>query len=279
MYVKTVDFQSPEAPKAFAESLVNTGFAVIANHPLDPKLIFDIYDDWTQFFAAEDKFNYHFNKETQDGYFPASVSETAKGNTIKDLKEFFQIYPWGQYPTTVSDRSRQLYANMSTLAQTLLQWIEDHTPSEISRHFSMPLSQMIADSDKTMLRVLHYPPLQGNEEEGAIRAAAHEDINLITLLPASTASGLQVKDANGNWHEVSCDPGTIVVNTGDMLQMCSEGFYRSTSHRVMNPVGAAAKKSRLSMPLFLHPRSEVRLSATHTALEYLNERLRELGVK
>lgn len=279
MYVTTVDYKSPEAPKAFAESLVNTGFAVIANHPLDPKLIFDIYEDWTQFFASEDKFNYHFNKETQDGYFPASISETAKGHTIRDLKEFFQIYPWGQYPASVSDRSRQLYANMSKLAETLLQWIEDHTPSEISQRFSMPLSQMIADSDKTMLRILHYPPLQGNEEEGAIRAAAHEDINLITLLPASTASGLQVKDAKGNWHEVSCDPGTIVVNTGDMLQMCSEGFYRSTTHRVMNPSGEAAKKSRLSMPLFLHPRSEVRLSATHTALEYLNERLRELGVK
>lgn len=279
MHVKTVDYQSSDAPQQFAQSLVETGFAVVANHPLNTKLIFETYDDWIEFFAGEDKFNYVFNKETQDGYFPKSISETAKGYKVKDLKEFFQIYPWGQYPKNMSQRARQLYDDLNMLAQTLLQWIEDYTPAEISKEFSMPLSQMIADSQKTMFRILHYPPLQGDEEEGAIRAAAHEDINLITLLPASIGGGLQVKDMQGNWHDVTGDPGTIVVNTGDMLQMCSKGYYRSTTHRVMNPVGEAAKKSRLSMPLFLHPRNEVRLSPEYTAVEYLNERLREIGVK
>lgn len=277
MYVLTVDYRSPEAAQQFTQSLIDTGFAVVKNHPLDPKLIFETYAEWIQFFASEDKFNYLFNNATQDGYFPKTIAETAKGHKIKDLKEFFQIYPWGQYPASMSQRTYQLYDDLSTLGATLLQWIEDYTPKAISQEFSMPLSKMIADSQKTMLRILHYPPLQGDEEEGAIRAAAHEDINLITLLPASTASGLQVKDKQDNWHDVSCDPGTIVVNTGDMLQMCSKGFYRSTTHRVMNPTGEEAKKSRLSMPLFLHPREDVRLSPTLTAIEYLNERLREIG--
>jgi isopenicillin N synthase-like dioxygenase len=138
---------------------------------------------------------------------------------------------------------------------------------------------MVDGSAQTLLRVLHYPPLGGDEEEGAVRAAAHEDINLITLLVAATAPGLQLRDARGDWHDVPADPGTIVVNAGDMLQMATDGHYRSTSHRVVNPPAREASRSRLSMPLFLHPRKEVRLSDRHTAGSYLEERLREIGLK
>ena len=111
-----------------------------------------------------------------------------------------------------------------------------------------------------------------------MRAAAHEDINLITLLPAATAPGLEVLDTQGRWHSVKCDPGTIAINAGDMLQMASCGFFKSTTHRVVNPRGPEARLPRYSMPLFLHPRAEVRLSAEHTAKSYLEERLRELGL-
>lgn len=279
MKVLTIDFKEKNAPKLFTESLINTGFAVVANHPINTVLLQEIYQEWLQFFSSEEKFNDVFDKEKQDGYFPLSIAETAKGYKVKDIKEFYHIYPWGRYPRNMSERTRKLYIELSNLAGVLLQWVEDQTPADIATEFSMPLSQMITDSPKTLLRVLHYPPLQGDEEEGAVRAAAHEDINLITLLVAATAPGLQVKDTEGNWHEVQCDPGTIVVNSGDMLQMCSKNFYRSTTHRVINPVGPAAKQPRLSMPLFLHPRDEVRLSKTHTAVEYLHERLRELGLK
>src|SRR6185312_15947729 len=111
-----------------------------------------------------------------------------------------------------------------------------------------------------------------------IRAAAHEDINLITVLIAATSPGLQVKDANGNWHEVQCHPGTLVINSGDMLKMATGGFYGSTTHRVVNPAGPEAKKPRYSMPLFLHARKNVRLNEKYTAGSYLEERLLEIGL-
>jgi isopenicillin N synthase-like dioxygenase len=279
MHVLTVDFRDTNAPETFTRSLINTGFAVVKNHPISFDQVFTAYEEWKQFFASEEKNNYLFDSKTQDGYFPTTTSEVAKGYNIKDLKEFYHVYPWGRYPSQVSATTQKLYQQLSELAAILLQWVDNHTPSHVRENFSMPLSDMIADSSRTLLRVIHYPPLQGNEETGAIRAAAHEDINLITLLPAATAPGLQVKDTQGNWHDVSCDPESIVVNTGDMLQMCSEHYYRSTTHRVLNPEGEAAKEPRLSMPLFLHPRDEVRLSSTHTAESYLQERLQELGLK
>ncbi len=128
------------------------------------------------------------------------------------------------------------------------------------------------------MRILHYPPLTEHYEHDAIRAAPHEDINLITLLPAATTPGLEVKDLQGNWHAVTCDAGNIVVNVGDMLQLCTDFYYRSTTHRVVNPAGKDKLTSRYSMPLFLHPRPEVALTQERTADEYLRERLREIGI-
>jgi isopenicillin N synthase-like dioxygenase len=279
MRVLTVDYHNKDASEVFTQSLINTGFAVVKNHPLDFNLVRDVYKEWQKFFASSEKNKYLYDPEKQDGYFPTSTSEVAKGYTIKDLKEFYHIYPWGRYPTEISQKTRELYHELSQMAAILLQWVDENTPREVREKFSMPLSDMITDSSRTLLRIIHYPPLRGDEESGAVRAAAHEDINLITLLPASTAPGLQVKDVNNNWHDVPCDPESIVVNAGDMLQMCSDYYYRSTTHRVMNPIGEAMKESRLSMPLFLHPRDEVRLSPVHTAKSYLFERLKELGLK
>ena len=111
-----------------------------------------------------------------------------------------------------------------------------------------------------------------------MRAAAHGDINMLTLLPAATAGGLQVKDAQGNWLDVPIKPNWIIVNVADMLQECTGYYYKSTTHRVLNPTGEAAKKSRLSMPLFLHPRDDVQLSARHTGKSYRAERYKELGL-
>lgn len=278
-YVLTADFRSNNAPEVFTESLIKTGFGVIKNHPIDSALVNSVYSDWQQFFALAEpeKMKYLYSKEKQDGYFPFR-SENAKGYSTKDLKEFFMYYTWGQYPSSLSDKTKILYQQMNSLAGTLLTWIEQHTPEHIRKDFSTSLANMIDHSPKTVMRILHYPPLTGSEEPNAIRAAAHEDIDLLTLLPAATATGLQVKDAQGKWHNVECDPGTIVVNVGDMLQLCSQKYYRSTTHQVVNPDGDAAKKSRLSMPLFLHPKNEVRLSETHTAGSYLLERLRELGL-
>lgn len=278
MNVLKVDFQAANASELFARSLHETGFAVLTNHPIAIDKINRVYQEWKKFFASAEKFNYLFDSVLQDGYVPSALSETAKGNHLKDLKEFYHIYPNGRYPAMLSPLSRDLYKEMVALATILLTWIDKETPPAIKQKFSMPLPEMIRNSQRSLFRILHYPPLSGDEPVGAVRAAAHEDINLITLLPAATASGLQVQDNAGNWQDVDCDLGTIVINSGDMLQMCSEHYYPSTTHRVMNPTGELAKQSRLSMPLFLHPLAHVRLSATHTADEYLKERLRELGL-
>jgi isopenicillin N synthase-like dioxygenase len=277
MKVKTISYRSPNAGLEFAESLRETGFAVLSDHPIAHELIHGSYEEWKGFFASDSKFDYKFDPAKQAGYFPFRT-ENAKDSSKKDLKEFFHFYPWCDLPMGTRDVTPRLYSAMNSLGSEMLNWIEENTPHTVRRRFSTPLVDMVKGSQDTLLRPLHYPPLTGSEEDGAVRAAAHEDINIITLLPAATVPGLQVKDTAGNWHEVSCDPGTIVINSGDMLKEASGGYYPSTTHQVVNPKGPASKVSRYSMPLFVHARSEVRLSERYTAGAYLNERLQQIGL-
>lgn len=203
MLITPVDFTSPTAAKDFAASLHNTGFGVLTNHPLSQQLLNSVYEEWYGFFQNEAKHQYAYDPQKYDGYFSPAVSETAKGNTKRDLKEFYHVYPWGRYPAEVSDAARRYYEDGAALAATLLGWVEEYTPAEVKAKYSMPLSQMIKGSEQTLLRVLHYPPLSGDEEPGAVRAAAHGDINLLTILPAATAAGLQVVGKDGAWHDVT----------------------------------------------------------------------------
>lgn len=278
MYVLTADYEKPDAAEVFVKSLKETGFGVVKNHPVNYDLVQAVFNEWVEFFASPDKFNYLYDKETLAGYFPQSVSEVAKGYSVKDIKEFYHVYPGKLFPASLSQKTFELYDELSKFAETLLSWIEAGTPEHIRKTFSMKLADMITHSPRTALRVLHYPALTGDEEEGAERAAAHEDINLLTVLPAATTTGLQVKDMNNQWHDVDSEPGTMVMNVGDMLQECTQNYFKSTTHRVINPRGELAKQSRYSMPLFLHPRDEVILSTKHTARSYHLERLRELGI-
>ena len=150
---------------------------------------------------------------------------------------------------------------------------------DVRAGLSEPLTNMLKGSSECMLRVIHYPALAGIEvEEGAVRAAAHEDINLITLLLAGSAPGLEAQDQTGAWHQVPCDRGMIVVNAGDMLQLASGGAFPSTTHRVVNPADVRTGGARFSMPMFVHPRPEVALSKDKTAGAYLHERLVEIGL-
>lgn len=279
MFVSVVDYRAPDAPAAFADSLHRTGFGVLKHHPIPQDLVEAIYAEWLEFFNGTDKHDYAFDPAKQDGYFSTEISETAKGATVKDIKEYFHIYPWGRVPERLRANAERYYRLASELAAELLGWIETNAPAEVKARFTEPLPKMIEGTPNTLLRVLRYPPLTGLEPPGALRAAAHEDINLITVLPAANEPGLQVKGTDGIWHDVPCDFGTLVINIGDMLQEASGGYYPSTSHRVVNPTGEEAAKSRVSLPLFLHPRDEVVLSARYTARSYLDERLRELGVK
>ncbi|WP_234496847.1 isopenicillin N synthase family dioxygenase [Vibrio maritimus] len=278
MKLETVDYQAPDAAEQFVTSLRETGFGVLKNHPIPQELVESIYENWYQFFMSQDKDDYQFNVETQDGYFPPSVSEVAKGHTVKDIKEYFHVYPWGQIPPELKEQILDYYEKANSFAQELLGWVEAHAPAEVQEKFSIALSEMINGSEKTLLRVLHYPPMTGEEEPGAIRAAAHEDINLLTVLPAANEPGLQVLSKEGDWLDVPCDFGNLIINIGDMLQEASGGYFPSTTHRVINPTGAKQETSRISLPLFLHPNPEVVLSEKYTADSYLMERLRELGV-
>ncbi|EKT4486092.1 MULTISPECIES: isopenicillin N synthase family dioxygenase [Shewanella] len=278
MKLETIDYRAADAAERFVESLRSTGFGVLRNHPISQQLVQDIYRDWQNFFNSEEKQAFMFKPETQDGFFPASISETAKGHTVKDIKEYFHVYPWGRIPEQLQDNILTYYQEANALAAELLDWVEAHSPAEVAANYRTALSQMIANSHKTLLRVLHYPPMTGDETPGAIRAAAHEDINLLTVLPAANEPGLQVKSLDGEWLDVPSDFGNLIINIGDMLQEASAGYFPSTTHRVINPEGADMSKSRISLPLFLHPRPDVVLSERYTADSYLMERLRELGV-
>lgn len=281
MRIRVIDYQSKNAPAEFAAGLKEIGFAVLSNHPISQTLVDEAYKVWYTFFNSDERNDpdYAFNPTTHDGYIPANMSETAKGYDKKDLKEFYHYYQGQRCPKSCLMTTDKMATSLKEMANTLLKWVDDNAPADVRAKFSMCLPDMVKDSQNTLFRLLHYPPLTGDEPAGAIRAAAHEDINLLTLLPAATASGLQVKDANGNWIDVPVNPGWIIVNAGDMLQECSTHYYKSTTHRVLNPIGEDAKKSRLSMPLFLHARDEVVLSDRHTRLSYYEERMREIGLK
>lgn len=280
MKLNLIDISNPGACIQFEQSLRDTGFAVLKNPIPDfSKLLDHVYSEWNRFFHD---YNYKvcFHHELFDnhsGYFPYK-SENAKDSKIKDLKEFYHAYESHHVPSNLSSSTWEARTKLADLAETLLLWLDlcGDFPQD-SR--SQALSDMIKGSNKTLLRVLHYPPLQDNEDPQAIRAAAHEDINLLTLLPAATQSGLQLLTKEGTWYDVPSEKGAIIVNAGDMLKEATNGYYQSTTHRVVNPLGEEAKQSRLSMPLFLHPRDDVRLSERYTADEYLNERLKELGLK
>ena len=275
--IQTVSFTGPDAPAAFTRSLRETGFAVLTDHPVARSRIAEAYAAWGGFFNSEEKHDFTVIPETQDGYFPFR-SENAKGAAAKDLKEFYHVYPEGRVPDALAPMTRRLYDDLAAIGATLLEWVQAEAPDEGTARFSEPLPRMLAGSKQNLLRILHYPAMDAAPEPGAVRAAAHGDINLITVLMAGSAPGLEARDTSGNWHAVPCDPGMIAINAGDMLEMASGGYFPSTVHRVVNPERAEGG-ARFSMPMFLHPRPEVVLKAGMTAEEFLEQRLREIGLK
>lgn len=275
--IATISYTDPGAPQAFVKSLRETGFAVLTDHPISRERIAQTYAQWGGFFNSDAKHDFTVDPERQDGFFPFR-SENAKDSAVKDLKEFYHVYPDGRLPQDLEPDTRAVFADLVAIGQRLLEWIQAESPSEVKARFDEPLPDMLTGSKQNLLRILHYPPVETPPEPGAVRAAAHGDINLITVLLAGSAPGLEAKDAQGNWHAVPCDPGMIAINAGDMLEMASGGYYPSTIHQVVNPE-TAGSGARFSMPMFLHPRPEVVLKPGTTADDFLNERLREIGLK
>lgn len=274
---ETIHFNQKNAAETFSQSLKETGFAVIDQTDVDWNLIKRVQENWFEFFLSGDKAPYLFDPTTHAGFIPQKLSETAKGCQVKDLKEFFHFFRNTPCPDELKADTLALYDSLNQLAITLLNWVEQSLPESIKNNLSIPLSQMIQNSDKTLLRLIHYPPVPENAEENAVRAAPHEDINLMTILPAANTEGLQVLDSNHQWVSAPTEPGKIIINSGDMLDECTGSYFVATKHRVINPK-ESENVSRLSFPLFLHPRDDVILSKRHTAASYREERFKELGL-
>jgi isopenicillin N synthase-like dioxygenase len=268
MNVKVVDFKSQSFSKDFTDSLKNTGFAVLTNHGIPFSLIRATQDAWKKFFIEMPQSyrdSYVNSKDRNMGY-KGFKSETAVGSNKADLKSFYHYKPQERLPSIADNETFSMFYLLENLGFKLVDAIDKDLKSNMLKE--------CRSSDKTILRVLHYPAMDFSIEEGAVRAAAHEDINLITLLVAATAPGLQVLDQKGQWLDVPFQENSIIVNVGDMLQLLTDGKYKSTTHRVINPQNSL--EDRISMPLFMHPNSDMILKDGFTAGAYLEERIRQI---
>lgn len=270
MNVKVCPFGSRNFKEDLLDSVVNTGFVVLTNHGIDENLIRDAQNQWREFFLSGKEIKDLFvNEKNGNMGYKGMFSETAVGAKKADLKEFFHWKRGERIPYAVSDSTQVLFAELNSIAHHILKVIDSVDGTDYAT--------ACEDSDNTILRTLYYPAMDFNSADGAVRAAAHEDINFITLLVAASAPGLQVQDKLGVWHDVPHEENSIVVNIGDMLQLASKGLYRSTTHRVVNP--ARSTSDRISMPLFIHPHSGTVLSEEYTAKQFLDKRIAEIYKK
>lgn len=274
MSLPLIDFNSSQFDQCLTASLQKTGFAILVNHPIDQKLILDFHNQWKLFFNSEDKFQYKPDSTALDGYFPYGLEDASPGK-YRDLKEYYYFAPWGKCPPSLLKISSLLFEQYALFGEQLLNIVEASLPDDIRRQLSVPLAKMVHDSKETVLRILHYPPLSalGQIEERAIRATEHEDLALLALVTAITGSGLQLKDNEGTWYDVPTGSEYLIIHMGDMLNICTQGFYRATTHRVVNPVGDEAYKSRYSNVLFVTPHANVVLKEGLTASDCLEKHI------
>ena len=308
--VDLAEFLSGDADKkaAFVQQLgkayEEVGFVAVKNHGVPDLLIAHLYEYVQQFFSLplDKKSTYEVPGLAGQRGYTSFGREHAKGSDAPDLKEFFQYgqiiedkavvteeYPDNVAVNEVKDFNETLYAayrNFEKSGKALLQAIALYL--NLDEHYF----DAFIHNGNSILRCIHYPPIT-NEPKSAIRAEQHEDINLITLLVGASADGLQILTKQNEWVGVTSLPEQIVVNVGDMLQRLTNNRLRSTTHRVVNPARELWHTSRFSMPFFLHPQSEMSLSSLEscidtqhpkayddvTAGEYLDERLREIGLK
>lgn len=309
--VDLADFLSSDINKknafvnALGKAYETVGFVAVKNHGIPDELIKQLYDRVQRFFSLplQIKGGYEIKGLAGQRGYTSFGKEHAKGSDAPDLKEFFQF---GQTVENKKPGSEEEYPENIDVKE-----IPDFkgTLYNVYRHFEnsgAALLQAIAlylglpenyfdkyiHEGNSILRCIHYPPIT-HEPKSAIRSEQHEDINLITLLVGASADGLQILTKQGDWVGVTSLPEQIVVNVGDMLQRLTNNKLKSTTHRVVNPPRALWHTSRFSMPFFLHPRSEMSLACLEkcideshpkayediTAGEYLDERLREIGLK
>lgn len=281
--------------------LKDYGFIILKEHPIEQKKIDKAYELVQEFFhlPLEIKQKYIAHNGGQRGYTPFKT-EHAKDNKNPDLKEFwhvgrelasssqyFDVYPKNVWPTEVNELKKtflELYEAMDKTSIALLESIGKALDVNDSYFKDM------IDDGNSIIRMIHYPPTKGEDTKNSIRAAAHEDINLITMLVGATDSGLQLLERDGSWLDVQSRPGEIVVDTGDMMSRITNNLLPSTTHRVINP--GNDDSARFSMPFFVHPHSNAMLECINScasfnnqkpqppikAGDFLHQRLREIGL-
>lgn len=274
------------------------GFVILRDHGISEAFLQDAYDTSAAFFSlpTEQKLKYDSGAGGQRGY-TAFGREKAKDAAVHDLKEFWhvgqevrpgssleKVYApniWPDQPARFRNVFLQLYAALEEAGLVMLDALAPSLGVDGSYFRKM------ASEGNSILRLLHYPPLGDEAPAGAVRAAAHEDINLITVLVAASSEGLELKDRDGNWLPVNGSRNALVVDAGDMLARITNNHIPATTHRVVNPHGPNV--SRYSMPFFLHPKPDAMLSCLPqfrdgtempdiTADGFLQQRLREIGL-
>jgi isopenicillin N synthase-like dioxygenase len=308
--VNLADFLSgdPQLKQQFVQQLgkayEDVGFVAVKNHGIPDYLIAEMYKQVQQFFSlpVDKKKQYEISGLAGQRGYTSFGREHAKGSNAPDLKEFYQHGQTvpdddpvkSEYPDNVSIDEvagfsatfNDAYRAFERSGKALLQAIALYL-SLPEHYFDDPIH-----NGNSILRAIHYPPIT-QEPKSAIRAEQHEDINLITLLVGASADGLQILTKQNEWIGVTSLPDQIVVNVGDMLQRLTNNRLKSTTHRVVNPAREFWHTSRFSIPFFLHPKSNMSLAclescidSSHpksypdtTAGEYLDERLREIGLK
>jgi len=279
------------------------GFVALKGHFLSDELSDKLYKEVKDFFALPQKVKDNYEIEGIGGArgFTGFGKESAKGRTEGDLKEFWHFGQEVEDGEQIQDTYHpnvqvNEVPHFNKTGMEVFRQLEK-TATYVLRALALyiGLEEFYFDNyvhnGNSILRPIHYPPIQG-EPKGAVRAAAHGDINLITLLMGASAAGLEVQAMSGDWVPVTALPEQLVINVGDMLSRLTNNKLKSTIHRVVNPPKKDWDKPRYSIPFFTHPKSEMPLNCLDicidkehpkqfediTAGEYLNERLRELGL-
>lgn len=303
-FVSGDETQRAEFVNELGDAFHNVGFVGVVNHGIPKQLIEDFYKYAYEFFRlpTEVKQKYEIKDLAGQRGYTSFGKEHAKQSNVGDLKEFFQI---GQtvsathvnksmYPDNVSVAEVELFAQTGNELYRAFEQSGAALLEAIGIHLGLGADYFTdkIHEGNSILRAIHYPPIT-QEPASAIRAEQHEDINLITLLVGASAGGLQVLNMNNEWLDALPGEDEIVVNVGDMLQRLTNNYLKSTTHRVVNPPRELWHTPRLSIPFFLHPKHDMDLTCLAdcitddnplqyepiTAGEYLDERLREIGLK
>ena len=295
------DFVSgePQRQQSFVEqlgqALESVGFFALTDHGIEAPLIHSAYAAAAAVFLLPEPVKAGYEDLALKGQrgFTAFGREHAKDSPAADLKEFWHVGRENAIPENVWPAEVPQFQPAMTALFEQLEQCADSLLEACALYLGLPrsfLRDAVVDGP-TLLRVLHYPPVPPTVPTASIRAAAHEDINLITLLCEATTPGLELLQSNGEWRPIAAIPGQIIVDTGDMLQNMTNGLFKSTTHRVTNP--SSDRDRRFSLPFFVHPRPAVDLSPLSacvsrtgggsqfpqlTAGEYLLQRLQEIGL-